>query len=153
LEFRLDQDDFMNGRSSWLTSVVLGGFALAGGAAGCNSGPAIGDVKGRVTFEGKPVTEGSVSFFNPSLGTGADAPLQGDGMFVIKTQARGLPVGEYIVFITPETYLDKSDPTTPPARVEKNPPDIPKKYRRQGTTPLKATVEAGNNEFHFEMKR
>jgi len=141
----------MNSRSTWLTSVVLAGLALTGGA--CNSGPPVGDVKGRVTFEGKPVAEGNISFFNSKLGAGADAPLASDGTFAIKTQVRGLPVGDYVVFITPETYLDKSDPHTPPSLVEKNPANIPKKYRRQGTSPLKATVEPGKNEFDFDMKR
>jgi hypothetical protein len=140
-------------RSIGAICVLCGGFALASGAAGCASGPAIGDVKGHVTFEGKPVTEGNISFFNPTLGTGADAPLADDGTYVIKTQAGGLPVGDYIVFITPETYLDKSDPTTPPARVEKKAANIPMKYRRQGSTPLKATVEGGKNKFDFDMKR
>ena len=140
-------------KASCLTSIALCGLVLAAGMAGCNSGPAVGDVQGRVTFEGKPVTEGSISFFNPQLGAGADAPLSGDGAYVIKTRIRGLQVGDYIVFITPETYLDKSDPTTPPARVEKNPANIPKKYRRQGTSPLKATVKEGKNEIHFDMKR
>lgn len=118
---------------------------------GCTPAPKVGDVKGRVTFEGKPVTEGTVSFFNADIGYGADATLNEDGTFVIKTLERGLIVGEYVVMITPGKYLDKSDPTTPPSLVEKEAPNIPEKYRRQGSTPLRATIATGMNELTFDM--
>src|ERR1019366_6706307 len=144
--------DVMNCRRSTVMVLVLAGIAQGTGLAGCKRGPAIGEIHGRVTFQEKPVSAGTISFFNPELGSGADAPLGEDGTYVVKTKDRGLVVGEYIVFITPETYIEKSDPTTPAARVEKNAPNIPEKYRRQGTTPLKATVAAGKNELNFDMQ-
>ena len=49
--------------------------------------------------------------------------------------------------------IKDTDPgKSPPAPVEKPAPNIPLKYRQEGTTPLKTTVKGGKNEFNIEMK-
>ena len=54
-------------------------------------------------------------------------------------------VGEYQVMITPLTEMKDTDPgKTPPMRVEKNVPDVPRKYRMPGSTPLTATIKPGD---------
>lgn len=120
-------------------------------SASCRSGTRTGEVRGAITFQKKPVTEGTVTFFNPSTGHGVDCKIQEDSSYVVTTKERGLPVGEYTVTITPALYLDKSDPTTPPALLEKAAANIPMKYRREGSTPLKATVVEGKNDLVFDM--
>src|SRR5262245_19879661 len=100
---------------------------FAAGLAGCKSGPPVGHVKGKVTFKGNPVTEGKVGFFNPTTSVAVEADLEKDGSYVVKTP---LEVGDYVVVITPPTYVDNSQPTkTPPAPSEKDVPNIPRKYR------------------------
>jgi hypothetical protein len=47
--------------------------------------------------------------------------------------------------------MDTDPGKSPPAPVEKKAPDIPTKYRQQGSTPLKASVQAGENTIDFEM--
>jgi hypothetical protein len=117
--------------------------------AGCENGPTRGEVRGKVTYKGQPVKEGTVTFLNPTEGGAAEATIGEGGAYEV---AGGAVVGEYIVEIKPVTEMRDTDPgKSPPAPVEKNAPDIPKKYRMQGTTPLKAKVEAGKNEFNFEM--
>lgn len=133
------------------------GFALvlfvaaAGVLAGCApGGPPRGTVEGQVTFKGKPVTEGMITFLGDK-GHAGEAKLGPDGRYAI-TDGGGLPVGDYVVTISPLMYEDKSDPKNPPrTMVEKNAPDIPEKYRRQGGSPFKKTVKAGKNDINLDM--
>jgi hypothetical protein len=110
----------------------------------------LGQVEGKVTFKGQPVAEGTVNFSNDK-GAGAEAKLGTDGRYAVKTPEGGLPLGEYVVTITPAMYLDKSDPKTPPVMEEKKAPNIPEKYRRTGGTPLRYTVKDGKQEANFDM--
>jgi hypothetical protein len=131
-----------------LAAVVIAA-ALITFAAGCSSEPARGEVRGKVTFKGNPVKEGTVTFLNPNEGGAHEAQIEKDGSYVVNG---GAVVGEYIVEIKPLVVIVDTDPgKSPPAPVEKPAPDIPRKYRMQGTTPLKATVKPGKNELNFEM--
>jgi len=116
----------------------------------CSSGPVKGEVFGKVTFKGQPVKEGTVTFLNTKDGGGAEAEIKSDGTYVVPS---GVFVGEYDrVEIKPLMEMKDTDPgKTPPSKVEKPAPNIPAKYRMQGSTPLKATVKAGKNEINFEM--
>ena len=137
---------------SRLGTLLLVTLLTAGGLAGCRSGPPRGEVRGKVTFHRKPVKEGSITFIDPNGKESGDSELGPDGSYELP---HGLPVGEYIVTITPLMHLVDSMPgKTPPALEEKPAPDIPKKYRNQNTTPFRATVKEGQNEpFIFDMTR
>jgi hypothetical protein len=129
-----------------LTLAVVATLLLA---AGCQKGPATGTVRGKVTFKGQPVKEGRVTFLNDKQGGAAEAMIAGDGAYAVPN---GVVVGDYLVEITPLVEIKDTDPgKSPPAPVEKAAPDIPKKYRMQGTTPLRATVKPGPNEINFDM--
>jgi hypothetical protein len=131
--------------------LVLGFWCFVS-LAGCDSGPATGEVSGKVTFKGKPVKEGSVTLLNANnsnVGGAYEAQIGAEGAYAITA---GVVVGDYLVEIKPLTHMVDTDPgKSPPAPMEKPAPDIPKKYRMQGTTPLKASVKAGKNEINFEM--
>jgi hypothetical protein len=119
-------------------------------AAGCSSGPATGEVRGKVTYDGKPVTEGSVTFLNPTEGGTAGADIGPDGSYTIDG---GVAVGEYLIVVTPPIEIVDTDPgKSPPAPVEKSVKNIPNKYRQQGTTPLRYRVQPGPNEYNVEME-
>jgi hypothetical protein len=120
--------------------------------AGCDRGPPIGEVTGKVTFRGQPVTEGRVSFSHVAAGYGADALLESDGTFSVVTDEGGLLIGDYRVAVSPLVVQDSSDPNTPPVGVEKPARDIPKKYRNDSTSGLTASVVEGKNEFAFDMR-
>ena len=116
---------------------------------GCSQGPPTGRVKGKVTFKGKPVAEGRVTLVNAVEGGGAEALLNSDGTFEVP---HPVEVRDYQVMINPLTEVVDTDPgKTPPMAIEKKAPNIPKKYRMPGSTPLSAAVKAGENEFNFEM--
>jgi hypothetical protein len=132
---------------------VLSVTFLAAGLAGCSRGPAVGEVSGKVTFQGKPVTDGTITFINPTTGYAAEAGLQKDGSYIVATPEGGLVVGEYIVMVNPLIFIDASNPRTPPSPVEKPAPNIPEKYRNQGRTPLRAAVQKGPNTFNVDMTR
>jgi hypothetical protein len=117
--------------------------------AGCEKGPAKGDVRGKVTFKGQSVKEGRVTFLNPKEGGAAEALIGAEGAYAVQG---GVVVGDYVVEITPLVHIVDTDPgKSPPAPVEKPAPDIPMKYRQQGKTPLRANVKPGKNEINFEM--
>jgi hypothetical protein len=116
---------------------------------GCDSGPATGEVSGKVTFRGKAVKEGSVTLLNPTEGGAYEAQIGAEGAYAVPNKVLA---GEYLVEVKPLVHIVDTDPgKSPPAPMEKPAPDIPKKYRMQGTTPLKASVKAGKNEINFEM--
>src|SRR5437773_2488660 len=95
------------------TFVLLTVLTTTSALAGCQSGPARGDVRGKVTFKGQPVTEGMITFINPNGGEGGEMKLGPDGSYEIP---RGLPVGDYIVLVTPLIIkVDTSPGKTPPS--------------------------------------
>jgi hypothetical protein len=117
--------------------------------AGCSSGPETGTIKGKVTFKGAPVKEGSVVFSNPKEGGTAEGKIDKDGNYAVTGK---VVVGEYQVTISPPMEIKDTDPgKSPPVPVEKNMPNIPMKYRQPGTTPFKETVKKGENTFNFDM--
>jgi hypothetical protein len=126
---------------------------LSAALAGC-WGPAVGQVSGKVTFKGRPVTEGKINFINPETGFAAEAELGSDGGYVIKNIEGGLVVGDYTVMVTPPIIIVDNDPgKTPPSPMEKPVANIPAKVRNQATTPLRATVKKGSNTFDFELSQ
>lgn len=118
--------------------------------AGCSpSGPAVGEVSGKVTFKGQPVKEGTVTFLNPNEGGAGESPIDANGGYAIPK----LVVGEYLVIVTPLMEMKDTDPgKSPPAPVEKPAPNIPVKFRQQGLTPLKTPIKEGKNEFQIDMR-
>jgi hypothetical protein len=135
-----------------LAGAVFAGLVLAAclGLAGCRGGPPPGRVSGKVTFEGKAVREGRVTFLDSGTGAGGEALLTPEGTFTLPNP---LPVGEYKVTVMPLVVRQKDDPRGPEVGVEKPAPDIPPKYRTIGSTLLKATVVEGPNEVPLDMKR
>ena len=117
---------------------------------GCSSpGPAAGEVSGKITFKGAPVTEGTVTFLNSKEGGSGEGQLGPDGAYSIVGK---LNAGEYVVVVTPPMEMKDTDPgKSPPAPVEKNVKNIPPKYRQQGATPLKFKVEPGPNTANFDL--
>ena len=124
-------------------------LALAALLFGCSSGPETGDVAGKVTFKGKAVKEGRVTFLNPKEGGAYESEIGPEGSYAIPK----VVVGEYQIVVAPLTVIMDTDPgKSPPSPVEKAAPDIPMKYRQEGTTPLKYAVKSGTNDFDIELK-
>ena len=130
--------------------LLLGLLVLAGVGAGCQAEPekSRGSANITITFGGQPVTEGTVSLQNAE-GEGGGAPL--DPMGVAKVP--NVVEGNYIVTVTPP--LPKVAPPEP-GKTNPGPKDysnIPEKFRRTETSPLKADIVDTINDFSFDLKK
>jgi hypothetical protein len=132
-----------------VTTLLVATLACAYGC-GANDGPQA--VSGSVTYRGKPLTHGTVTFLTTS---GAPGPAAGalvtDGRFEVPA-ARGLEPGTYRVAISaPEpggvlTREEKAAGASPKARES-----LPAKYN--AATELTAEVRAGaENRFDFDLR-
>jgi hypothetical protein len=136
------------------TCALLHRFAYSFGLlitlAGCGAeAGSVGQVFGKVTYRGQPVTEGTIALHSPEAGYGAEAQLGTDGSYRF---AGGVTPGEYQVSVYPPVVIDNSDPRTPPVSVYKKVESIPPKYHLPGTSELKATVKEGDNPLDFNLK-
>jgi len=115
-------------------------------AAGCNGGGlSLATVEGTVTYKGKPVTRGTVTFLPESksathIGIGS---IRADGSFRIQTTNRGGAIpGRYTVMVQ-----SRREPTPEESRNLVTPESlIPEKYGRVDATPLHFEVKDGSNQ-------
>ena len=112
----------------------------------------LGALTGTVSFKGEPITEGVVHFSHTSKGYGATAPIGENGMYEVKSEMGGLPVGEYKVSVVPPMVLKDFGPNTPKSEVPKEVDNIPTKYRSPSTSGLTVTIKEGENNFDISMK-
>jgi len=108
-------------------------------------------VYGKVTYNGKPVPKGTVSFVSHDPERrNATGQLDSQGSYQLQTEnpKDGAQVGEYEVAIYShnEPILDYRPKV--PAKVERL---IPEKYENPATSTLKRTVKSGSNTFDFEL--
>jgi hypothetical protein len=142
----------------WLFAALIGLSSLAAGW-GCSGSSSLHTipVRGRVTYNGQPVTQGTVTFLPRE--PAADAPrrpatgvIQPDGTYRLATLSPedGAAPGEYQVVIV--SITSGPSPETPEA------PEvwaIPKQYGNPMQTNLQATIPAdakGPLEFDFALQ-
>ena len=120
-------------------------------AAGCgDSGPKVVPVRGKVTYNGNPVTRGTVTFTPAAGGAPATGEIGSDGTFSMTTfrSGDGAVPGKHKVFIVamaePTDQLPESRSPTPP-------PTIPVKYTSPATSPLTADVGTTETAVTFEL--
>jgi hypothetical protein len=104
--------------------------------------PSTFPVTGKVMFDnGTPLSGGAVTFYPKNPGAmSSKGKIDSNGMFKLSSfgEDDGARPGEYIV-------------TIDPAGVEKAPLRIPRRYRQQATSPLKAEVREEDNTFEFRL--
>jgi hypothetical protein len=131
-------------------------------AVGCGHG--MGDVQGRVTIDGEPLTN-TIIYFEPSRGPLAQSALDEGGKYRLETPGigRGVSPGGYRVYLVARlsdddesvrTVVRESDlvagKAPPPMIVPKIHPRVTK-YYSSTTTDWHREVEPGSNEFDFEL--
>lgn len=139
---------FMNFTSFRIATLVSLGLFAVPWISGCGSGDSKPSVKvtGEITYEGKPVTEGEVSF-EAQDGAAATVSLDSEGKFEIEQ----LPVGEYAVSVTPPPITEA--PTEANVKI-KTYENIPDGYQTISTSDFRAEVDdEGENHFKFDMKK
>jgi hypothetical protein len=122
-------------------------------------------VRGKVTFEGKPLAGGGSISFVPTTnqsGKTAGGDIKEDGTYQLTTYAPGdgSMVGDFRVVINqivekePERTPDGAPPPTNPTKVVAEADRIPPIYSDFQQSPLTAKVEAkASNEIDFDLKR
>lgn len=125
----------------WIVAIALS--ALAGCGGGIKTVP-MGEVYGKITIAGKPLSEGRVNLISGKLGTGASGELKADGTYALDGS---LPLGVYDVFITFD--IPPSKRGTAAEDVLKT---VPPKYLGQTTSRLTAEVKTGRIEYNYDLK-
>ena len=127
-----------------LAGCLLGMMVLC--TSGCNSGPAMGQVGGKVTLDGEPLANAFVEF-RPREGrpSGATTDASGDYTLQFTAHETGALLGEHTVKITTEGEIE--DPET--GETTEVPERVPAKYNTETT--LTATVSGGKNTINFEL--
>jgi hypothetical protein len=139
-------------------------LCLAVSLGGCGTDhnkPPLGKVRGKVTYNGQPVTSGSVTF-TPIAGQGAatgqpaTGQIESDGSYELTTfnTGDGAILGQHAVTVhlggQGSTPAKKANTGRIIYEMPKSP--IPSKYASVSTTPLKHTVEAGSNTIDLPLK-
>jgi len=135
----------------WLRAAALVLACLA--MAGCGRKGEYGTVSGTVMFNGQPVSEGMVVFFEPELRVYQGARIQPDGKYSVSmSDGPGVPVGQYQVAVMPPVIESPGSKAFGPMTVKEF-RNIPVKYRNPRTSPLKLAVVEGNTPpFDIDMK-
>jgi hypothetical protein len=116
--------------------------------AGCSAHES--SVQGTVAMDGKPLTDGLVTFHPVAGGPLAYGRIQSDGRFEIRTGSQnGLEPGEYLVTVA------ANGPVPPPNARNRSPiaPLItPARYNHKETSGFRFSVVPGKNEFALELQ-
>lgn len=136
--------------------VVFSLAIVVGLITGCGSGgQGLAPVKGKVTYKGKPVPNGTVNF-NP-VDTGkpsASGKIQPDGTYTLETYVGTRPspgaiIGAHKVVIV---AMQDQEGLLPEQRAALPPPIVPSKYTHPNTTDLTAQVENKENVIEIDLK-
>lgn len=139
----------MNGKTI-VVPVLLNALILTG------CGPGRGDVAGSVTYKGKLLTHGRVTFLGPD-GVPVNADINADGTY----QAKDILFGEVVVAVEqlPKNYKSPSElrkeieagVPIPPEKFLEMRSLLPGKYSNVGTSGLKLTVAQKQSQFDIPL--
>ncbi|NBU41142.1 MAG: hypothetical protein EBS51_10150 [Planctomycetia bacterium] len=124
-----------------------------------------GKVSGKATLAGEPLPAGcQVLFIAKQGGYTASGPVGADGTFAIEYQVpQGLPVGDYVVQISPPATTTAAAPVDPAEMARKmtlsadakpaSTLPFPERYASTSTSGLAFTVQPGANTFELSLKK
>jgi len=119
--------------------------------AGCNRGPKMVPVTGKVNYNGRPLEFGVVMFQPPS-GQPAQGDIQPDGTFNLSTYRLndGVVLGKHKVRVA---CYESMRPGTAKGSGERTlgKPLVPEKYTLFDQSGLTADVDENNHDFSFEL--
>ena len=128
------------------------------GLVGCGGTPQSGTISGTVTFQGTPITMGSVTF----LCEKATPKVHNSSIELGKYSFKNVPLGPVKVIIQSSPPPDAAPKVLPPKGAESTMPKevpiikgpyvkIPAKYTREETSGLTYTVIGGDQKKDFEL--
>jgi hypothetical protein len=113
----------------------------------------MGRVSGTVTYQGKPVTAGTVSFVaTDTTRPNANGNIGPDGSYTLQTTepGDGAQVGDYKIVVSGKNPDELNNPL--PGAPIKVKSVLPSKYEKPDTSELKATVAPGSQSIPIELK-
>ncbi len=150
---------------------VLALVALMSGCGGRNDIPPMGQVYGKVTYKGQPLSVGMVVFSplvssEAQTGQLATGTLGRDGSYELTTfdDGDGAIVGEHLITVKAvETIRTEKPNPKDNEQIRTRGPDgklsyvfmkslVPTKYANPNMTPLRFKVEPGKHQFDIELK-
>lgn len=138
---------------SWKLAFAVAIPALVAGCGG-SGGPEMAKVSGKVTYQGKPLTKGTISFISvdPS-GSNANSVIGPDGSYTLQTTNPndGAVVGEYRVIVS-DIDPNALNTPAPGEPVKKQERTIPEKYEKPDTSGLTKKVVSGSNTFDIALE-
>ncbi len=139
-------------RRSATRAALLSSLLLAMISA-CNSEGRVSvvPVEGKVTYDGKPLTKGTITF-RPEKGPMAVGEIQPDGSYKLKTyqDGDGAVVGTHKVGVIAGDDSPTSMPGSPGYVAPKA--LIPEKFNNPDTSGLTATVSEAKKDVNFDLK-
>ncbi|MBA2114854.1 carboxypeptidase regulatory-like domain-containing protein [Bremerella alba] len=129
-----------------LLAVGVTVISLAG--CGQNTGPALGQVSGTVTLDGKPLSNSMVSFYPDAGGRSAHGITDKSGKYLLQFTGmkNGALVDTHKVKIETGIQLSESETGPKPKKVSQ----LPARYNKE--TELTAKVERGSNTFDYDLQ-
>lgn len=117
---------------------------------GCTEGMKTAPVKGKLTYKGKPVPNGTITFIPEGNGPSATGEIQSDGSYELTTykSGDGAVLGKHTVMIV--AVQDQGD-RLPEDRSPLPPPIVPAKYLSNQTSGLTAQVKDEENTIDFHL--
>ena len=124
-----------------------------------------GKVSGKATLAGEPLPAGcQVLFISTKGGFTASGPVGADGAFALEYQVpQGLPVGDYVVQISPPAGGSSAAPVDPAAMAQKmtlqanakpaSDLPFPERYASTSTSGIAFTVQPGANTFELSLTK
>jgi hypothetical protein len=137
---------------SWISARLASGLALGWTVllSGCGgSAYRTVPVEGTVTYQGKPVTSGTITFVPEKPGPAASGTIRPDGIYVLSTDgAPGAVPGRYTVMII---SLGNTAGVLPEQRNPLPPLHLPEKYSNNRRSGLTAEVLHQDNVINFAL--
>ena len=128
--------------------LMLSGFVFTAGCDRGPTGPPKYPTTGTLTNNGKPVPDAQVVFHSTELRMSRAAVTGPDGQFIVRAgTGNGLPAGTYQVVVRASPIGETEE-----EMVEYRRSDIPEIFWMKSTTPLKKTIEKGENRVDIDLK-
>lgn len=130
------------------SGLIVTALSLMASIIGCSSAAEpMGTLKGKVTFNDKPVADVRILVQSSETGKAASADVDSNGNYVFDEP---LPTGNYTVVVDPidkEPVAGEGDPDAPPPIRN----DVPEKYRTGGSAGLSVEVKEEPTTFDIKM--
>jgi hypothetical protein len=129
-------------------------FAVTG-CAGGEAGPKTMRVWGDVSYDGKPIEEGTIDFVSTDGSPPAQAPIKA-GHYDLPTEAGPVADKTYQVRISALAKTGKSVPNLMPGGGDAMEPlynTIPAEYNSKSTLTASISPDASKNQFDFNLKK